>query len=81
MSLGVFFDGNMGWLFWILSSIAALILIFSLICCGKNAKIVGASSAELVFAIIMQILATAGIVIFVILIFAALRDLDKKRKK
>ena len=79
--LSVFLGCNGGWVFWILFSIFVLFLVFSLFCCVKNANKAGASAAEIVFAVIMQILATAGIAIFVILIFGAFSNLDKKRKK
>lgn len=79
--LSVILGCNGGWVFWILFSIFILSLVFSSFCCAKNAKTAGASTIEAIFAIIMQLLATAGIIVFVVLLFAALRNLDKKRKK
>ena len=78
---GALIDLNMEGLFWAFSVIAALFFIFSLCFCGYNAKNAGASVLEIAATVIMQILATASVVVFIILALRALNSLDKRRKR
>lgn len=79
--IGILFDMDMGWWFWVVISIFVLLTLVVATLAGLHAKAEGASIVECVLASVMQILATAGIIIILFFILAALYSLDKKRKK
>ena len=67
--------------FWFLLILFAASVVLSILYCVGTARQVNATVFDTVISVIAQLLSTAGIVIFVLLIVAALNKESQRRKK
>ena len=74
-------DADIGNLLYVLYAVFGLIFAGVLFYCGYNAGAAGGSVLEVLLAVLLQIFATAGVVVFILLIVGTIMNSGKKRKR